>query len=232
LRSPGLLGGIYLFYLLAFMPWMAFRTKRRMTPDPDAAAPAPLPTRTRIFASTILSLALLFFVSWQTGSTFEFAPFAGPPFALRDALAAAAALAAMFALMLANRAIRSPEERRKMTVYRLLPRAPAEWALYVVMAIGAGIAEEVAYRGVLFAILGWTLGSVPAAAAVSAAAFAVSHAMQGWKTGVIIFAMALLFQALVWFTGTLVVAMIVHATYDLIAGVVGSRRIARGEVEG
>jgi membrane protease YdiL (CAAX protease family) len=232
MNAPGPLSGVFLFYMLAFMPWMAFRTKQRMAPRAGVPSAAPLPSRTRLFVSTIISLALLFYLSWITGRTFGFAPFAAPPLRVRDVLAGVATLAVMLALMLVNRAIRSPAERRKMAVYRMLPRAPGEWALYVVMAIGAGVAEEVAYRGVLFAILGWTLGSTPAAMLISAGAFAVSHAIQGWKTGVMIFAMALVFQALVWFTGTLVVAMAVHATYDLVAGVIGARRIARGEVEG
>ena len=34
----------------------------------------------------------------------------------------------------------------------------------------------------------------------------------------IIFGMALVMHALVWFTGTLIVAMIVHAVYDFVAG--------------
>ena len=67
---------------------------------------------------------------------------------------------------------------------------------------------------------------------ISALAFAVSHALQGWKTGIIIFAIGLTMHALVWFTGTLVVAMVVHASYDVMAGIVGAWRVRTGQVEG
>jgi hypothetical protein len=49
-------------------------------------------------------------------------------------------------------------------------------------------------------------------------AFALAHWVQGWKSGAVIFAMALVAHALVALTGTLVLKMIVHAVYDFVAG--------------
>jgi hypothetical protein len=43
----------------------------------------------------------------------------------------------------------------------------------------------------------------------------------------ITFVVALLFQAIVQFTGTLVIAMAVHAAYDIAAGLMLKRRIER-----
>lgn len=42
--------------------------------------------------------------------------------------------------------------------------------------------------------------------------------VQGWKSSAIIFFFAMGFHGLVWLSGSLYVAMIVHITYDIIAG--------------
>ena len=39
-------------------------------------------------------------------------------------------------------------------------------------------------------------------------------------------------HALVWFTGTFLVAMVVHATYDLVIGAIGAWRVRTGQVDG
>jgi membrane protease YdiL (CAAX protease family) len=234
MHLPGLRSLVYLFVLLVWMPWMAFQSKRWMTPAPAEAdkAAKPIPSRTRVFASTLVSLTLVFLLAWYTGKDFGYPIFAAPPTGARAVLPGAAALAVLFALMSLNRAMRSPEERRTMAVYKLMPRTEREWVLYVVTALAAGVSEEAAYRGVLMSILWYSLGSAWAAAVISATVFSVSHALQGWKTGIVIFLMSLAFQGLVWFTGTLVVAMVVHATYDIVAGVIGARRVRLGLVEG
>lgn len=55
--------------------------------------------------------------------------------------------------------------------------------------------------------------------------------MQGWKSGVIIFGIALVLHALVAVTGTLVIAMGVHTAYDLIVLTIVSRTRQRWEHE-
>jgi membrane protease YdiL (CAAX protease family) len=113
-----------------------------------------------------------------------------------------------------------------MPVDRMMPQSSRERALFSVVSVVAGISEEAAYRGVLMAVLSYALGNPWLAALISALAFAVGHALQGWKSMVVIFAMACSMHALVWYTGTLVVAMAVHAIYDLLAPTV-RRRILR-----
>jgi membrane protease YdiL (CAAX protease family) len=209
---------------------MAFRSKRLIAPA-NGAAPAAV-TRTQIYQSTLASLLLLFAFSWFTGRSWGFQPFAAEALGAREWLIGAAALAIQAPLVWVNRLLRSADERRKMVLYRLLPRTKPEWALFVVMAIAAGIAEETAYRGVVFSSLGYAFGSPWAAALISAAAFAVAHSIQGWKSALFIFALALMMQALVWYTGTLVVAMAVHALFDIGAGAVGAWRIRTRQVDG
>ena len=88
-----------------------------------------------------------------------------------------------------------------------------------------------AYRGVAIASLTWLLGNAWLAVLVSAVAFALAHSTQGWKSSLIVFAVALSMHALVTFTGTLVIAMVIHTVFDLIAGYLPSQRAASDERE-
>lgn len=111
----------------------------------------------------------------------------------------------------------------------MLPRSAGAWALYLLMPILAGFAEEAAYRGVGMYVLSAALGNGWAAALILATAFAIAHMVQEWKSVALIFVIALLMHALVAITGTLVVAMVVHAVYDIVAGILAARE-ADGQV--
>jgi len=87
----------------------------------------------------------------------------------------------------------------------------------------ASVAEEAAYRGVGMSILWYSLDNPWAAALLCATAFALALWVQGWRSAIAIFQIALVLHALVEVTGTLVLAMAVHAIYDFVAG----SRIAR-----
>jgi membrane protease YdiL (CAAX protease family) len=104
-------------------------------------------------------------------------------------------------------------------VYRSMPQRSNEMGLWTVVALSAGFVEEIAYRGVMFGILVYWLKNWWAAAILCAIAFGLGHAIQGWKSTAIIFVMSVIFQGLVYFTGGLYIAMVVHAVYDFIAGV-------------
>ena len=68
------------------------------------------------------------------------------------------------------------------------------------------------------AILWYSFRSPWPAALVAALVFSLAHSTQGWKSASIIFVVALTMQALVVFTGTLILAVIIHAVYDLVTG--------------
>jgi len=113
-----------------------------------------------------------------------------------------------------QQAIRERDRR----VHLVAPRLPSERVLWAGVASAAGVFEEIAYRGVLFAILqSWT-GSGVAAAAIAATAFGAAHLVQGRKASGYVVVIGLGFHALVWATGGLVVAIAVHIAFDLIAG--------------
>lgn len=240
MQVPGSPSLLFLVYLLLFLPWAAFRGTQRLreareegrlrATREEGSARASVPRRS-IWAGTLLSQALLFGLAWFVGGGFGYRIFALPTLGARELLAAVAALVACFGVRALVRASRTEEERRRLLVYRLAPRTGGEWALWVATVLAASVAEEAAYRGVGMSILWYSLGSPWAAALICATAFSLAHWAQGGKSGVAIFAIALVMHALVAFTGTLVLAMVVHAAYDLVAGFLIAREAERYDRE-
>ncbi len=223
MRIPGTPSIIFLAYLLLILPGMALRGARRLKQIRSGSGTGGLPTRQAIWVGTMAVQCSLLFLAWLTGRGFGFEILAVPALGVCEFLAGLAALAASFGLRAISRVVRTEEERRGMTVYLLAPRTGREWALWSGTVMVASVAEEAAYRGVGMSILWYSLGDPRIAVLVCATAFALAHCTQGWKSTAVIFTMALVLHGLVWFTGTLVVAMVVHALYDFVAGY----RIAR-----
>jgi membrane protease YdiL (CAAX protease family) len=109
-------------------------------------------------------------------------------------------------------------EQRSRKVWLFMPRTRRERLLWVGVSVAAGVSEEVTYRGVMFTILWRLTGSPLAAALIASSVFAISHVLQGWKSMAIIFGFAIAFQSIAWLSGSLYVAMVVHAAYDVTAG--------------
>jgi membrane protease YdiL (CAAX protease family) len=225
-KSPALLGTILLAHLLVVLPllvWRStrqFRAARAADPGPEAVLPVP---RAQVFVGTIFMLGILFLLAWLAGRDPSYDIFRIGSIGAREILAGVAVFLLYLVLRKVARALHTDEERRRMVVRAMVPRSPLEWGLYVVMAIAAGIAEEAAYRGVGMYLLSQALGNAWVAALILSTAFALAHLLQEWKSLPFIFLMALAMHALVAVTGTLVVAMVVHAVFDLVAGVLAAR---------
>lgn len=231
MKNPTPLGAILLAHLLVVLPLLVWRSTQRFRAARAAAegqeAALPLP-RTQLFVSTIFMLGVLLLLAWAAGRDYDYNIFRIESIGAREIGAGLAAFVLYLALRKVNRAMRSDAERRRMTVYAMLPRSPLEWVLYTVMAGAAGVAEEAAYRGVGMYLLSEALGNAWVAALILATAFALAHLVQEWKSVAIIFLMALMMHALVAVTGTLVVAMVVHAGYDIVAALLGARERLSG----
>ncbi len=218
--QPTLMGGVLLVYLLALLPWLAYRSALRMRAARTGAplpGSDPLPPLTGILSGTLTLLIALFLMAWFAGRGYQFDLFWYESIGLKEIAAGVAALAGYFVLRVVSRAIRTPEERRTMAVRQLMPRTRNEWVLYILVGLAAGIAEESAYRGVGMYALTLVTGSPWVGAVGMSVAFALAHITQEWKSAGIVFFMALLTHALVVVTNTLVVAMAVHVVYDWLA---------------
>lgn len=99
----------------------------------------------------------------------------------------------------------------------MLPRIPKERALWVLLSITAGICEEVLYRGFMPAYLNHIFPSIPllVAIVIAAALFGVGHLYQKLAGVLGTGLMGLVFGLLYFFTGSLILPMIVHALFDL-----------------
>ncbi len=99
----------------------------------------------------------------------------------------------------------------------LLPVSTAERGLFAVVAAGAGIAEELAFRGfLLFYFARFLPGAgVPVAVLASSAAFGLGHLYQGVRGVVLTAALGLFLAALYVLSGSLLVPIVVHAALDL-----------------
>jgi membrane protease YdiL (CAAX protease family) len=221
MQVPGAPSLFFLFYLLVFLPFVAVRSARLREMREKGAVP-----RAAIWKGLLFTQAALLLLSWLVARTFDYEIFATPHLEPKYFAAAIGALVVCLALRWIGRALHSEEERRKLAVYAWAPRTPNERILRTGAVLLAAIAEEAAYRGVGMAILWYSLGNPWSAALISALAFSAAHAAQGWKSAITIFAIALVMHGLVAFTGTLILAMIVHASYDLVVGY-GIARTAR-----
>jgi membrane protease YdiL (CAAX protease family) len=99
----------------------------------------------------------------------------------------------------------------------LAPQTRAENHLFGMVSITAGVCEEILYRGLLLATLVPLVGTWPAVA-ISSLIFGIGHAYQGIsgiaKTGLVGLVLALLTV----FSGSLFIAIVLHAVIDLASG--------------
>ncbi len=174
---------------------------------------------------------VLAFVGWWLGAGRGWAPLGLVPeaagwqwVALGLGLAATAFMIGQMIVV-----VRSTKELAKVRdqmgdLAGMAPQTPSERRQFVWVAITAGVCEEILYRGVLMAILTPLTGLWPAVA-LSSVIFGLGHAYQGFsgiaKTGLIGLVMALLTV----YSGSLLVAIVLHAVVDLTSGHIMSTAI-------
>jgi membrane protease YdiL (CAAX protease family) len=98
------------------------------------------------------------------------------------------------------------------------PTNDHERRMWVLLSLSAGIGEELVWRGVLPSLIARVTGSFAAGIVLSVISFALAHAIQGIRSVFAIAGIAAAFHALVFISGSLYPAMLVHFAYDVIAG--------------
>ncbi|MFO0885337.1 MAG: CPBP family intramembrane glutamic endopeptidase [Pirellulales bacterium] len=217
MNLPGTPSLIYLGFLLLFLPWIAIRSAARLkaitsTGEVDAAK-----LRTTSLYSTFFCLSLILWFSWVVGSGFHFSFFALPP-DLFSALICT--IGGLLTVLFIRYFLRSPlplEQKKSLLVYHLAPQTPREWLLKLAVIALASVAEEVAYRGVAYAILWYTTQSLLLSVLISSLAFALAHWYQERRAMVAIFLFSLVMHLVVNITHSLLCAILIHALYDLYA---------------
>jgi membrane protease YdiL (CAAX protease family) len=102
----------------------------------------------------------------------------------------------------------------------VLPDDLSLMRMWVVISAMAGITEECAYRGLALRFLTDNRGSVGLALLLCIAAFAIAHMTQGWRGVLATAIIAAFMHAVVYLTQSLYLAIVVHAVYDLMVGVI------------
>jgi membrane protease YdiL (CAAX protease family) len=102
-------------------------------------------------------------------------------------------------------------------VAALLPRTRTERRAFVLLAVTAGICEELLYRGFGLAALRWAVPGIghPALIAVTAVAFGLAHLYQGPAGMVLTGLLGGYFAWIAISTGSLLPVMLLHALVDL-----------------
>jgi membrane protease YdiL (CAAX protease family) len=217
---------VYVLLVLVVMPIGAVRSKSLIAGDrPGRRAPR----RSDVLARAFVVQLLLFTISFVVARSERMALWSWTGLRPVNIGVAVGALALLLAVGTLSWHLRSPDERRTLWMRHLLPRTSVQWGLWLVLSLAAGVAEETAYRGVLVVLLASVTASFVTAVILSAAAFAIVHYPQGAKSMGWVFAIGLVMQAVVSATGTLYVAMGVHAVYDVTAAI---RAAGRYQEEG
>ncbi|HLG97560.1 MAG TPA: CPBP family intramembrane glutamic endopeptidase [Bryobacteraceae bacterium] len=110
----------------------------------------------------------------------------------------------------------------------LMPRSAREYRLFMLVAITAGICEEILFRGfVMWYLTVWT-SAIPAAL-ISSVLFGLAHTYIGIPHVIRSAIVGAVLAALVLGTGSLWAAMALHAVIDLSSGDLVYRTLGRAE---
>jgi hypothetical protein len=220
-----LVGATFAFILCYGLPALAVKQHKALK---SGAVPAP--TRAQIYSSALVIQIFLLVITSVTAWRARIDLFPTAPIGAFEIGVGLVSLALGLPLL----SKRSQDLMDPLTRERLQLMAPrggrrGGYAAFYLVAIGAGFSEQLAYRGALFAILSAITGSWWISAVVTAAAFGLGHLFQGWRAVGVVTLIGLRDQIVVGLTGTLVVAMIVHAAHDILAGTVLGRRLDHDE---
>ena len=205
-------GWYHLLVMGVLIPAIVVRNYRRLI-----GQKLPLPNRLKHFQTTSMMLVLFTVLStlvakveWIQLFTFDMARL--------PAGLGAGGLMYVAAVAFMRPRWRRAVERRARVVYLFMPDTAGERAWWIAVSVLAGIGEEITWRGVQTALLGYLTGSYVAGALLSAVSFGLAHYIQGWRSAGIITIFALGFQSIAWLSGSLYIAMAVHVAYDITAG--------------
>jgi uncharacterized protein len=104
----------------------------------------------------------------------------------------------------------------------MLPRGGIELTLWIALSVTAGICEETIFRGYLQRQFMALTMSTPVGILLSAAAFGVAHAYQGFRMVILIGLYGAMFGILAYWRGSVRPGMIAHAWQDSLNGVLAS----------
>ncbi|MBI4750192.1 MAG: CPBP family intramembrane metalloprotease [Acidobacteria bacterium] len=203
---------LFFGFTCLFLPWMAYQSRKGFKNlDPETLRHF---SRVGSYISSIIILLVLLALSvgtaWSHG--LELIPI--HIFTLRALVAFVILLSSVLTLL----RIFLPVAVREPVLRYIIPTTKAEFVWFSALSLLAGLAEEIAFRGVLTSLLQQSWDSYWLATLVSALMFGLAHLLQGVRGVVVAACFGLVNQLVTGWTGSLLVAIVVHALYDIIAG--------------
>jgi len=207
--SISVLGWAFVVFVTFVVPWAVVRNRE------SALAMAAIPLAFRFYAM-LLPQVVLGVLALVTGFVegIELFPARAP--SLMSWLAGAAFLGVALVLV-------RPHWRRSIAedkpAWRLFaPTNGHERRMWIFLSLSAGVGEELVWRGVLPSLIALVTGSFAIGVTLSVISFALAHAIQGMRSVFAIAGIAAAFHALVFISGSLYPAMVIHFAYDVVAG--------------
>jgi membrane protease YdiL (CAAX protease family) len=197
-----------------------------------AVAQVPLIAGMRIerlpaYWGSIATLWLLGSAAWLVGTRNEGARaigFVPLPLVSIATWAVGLTAAAMLIIVVFTRVAERTGWDESTLLRELLPRTRREKVVFGVLSVGAGVGEELAYRGYAIPVLAGLMGA-PGAAVLTSLVFGALHGYQGWLGAV---RTALMGGVLAWgflAAGSIWPVICAHVAIDILAGIVFGERL-------
>lgn len=203
---------LFLALVLGGLPGGAFHSWLRLK-----MGKPPGPKR-KLYLGMLLMQAALLGLAWKAAQASKLDLFPAWSPTLRQFAVCGILLAGM--LYGATRSWERTSEDHKKRARLFVPETRRQLAAWSVLVLLVAFAEEAAYRGTLFWLLGLGMGrNWGMAWLVANLAFAAAHMTQGWKGVLGTFLIGITFQYVVFLTGDLYLAIAVHYLYNVGFGI-------------
>lgn len=197
---------IFLLWLCIGMPYLAYVSYRKIKSG------VPLPPKVKRFRTMVV---LLLLTGWLADSAarsnsveLEFTPtFLGLLFGLSVAVGTV--------IGVVRGRHRQPTEHRERIRKLYAPTSTPEYLWAIAGGTCAGICEEIAYRGVLLALLARLTESLGIAIVLCVVFFVLAHLPQGLRGAIGVGSLATIFHIVYAVTGSLLAPIMIHALYDI-----------------
>jgi len=208
--------------MAVIMPALALFSKKQL----DAGFVFP---RIRFYLESMFFQGIILAFAVFIATREDIALTGSPPPSTEDLAYGAGILASGLALMWIS--LRWSPRRMLDRAFMIAPESYNEKLTWIFVSAVAALSEETAYRAVLFSVVASLTTNGWPAVLLTSVAFALAHLAQGWTSASIVLFYAIGFQLLYIWTGSLLLPVLAHFLYDVIAGFyLAARRPVDGEV--
>ncbi len=197
---------MFLAWIGLFMPVLAWLSYRKVKSGQPLA---PKVRRFRVGIAALLLTGVLTIHAAQSNGVAL--PFQTSPLGIVVAICTTAFLLSA----VARGRHRQPPEHRERLRLLYAPTNSVEFAWTIVLGTGAGFSEEIAYRAVLYELLGRITGNYAVSIILCVVLFVLAHLPQGLRGAIGVGMMAIIFHIVYAVTGSLFAPVLIHAVYDI-----------------